>query len=617
MLLNFGRIRLLYIVLGVLLLAGLLPLAFAGLLLSGRSAQELRSVEGRYQAQLVQDKARQIELYGQRYRDVVSGLARAFEISGGISSLTNRVYDAKLQKTLQEDPNLIALAIWPVDGELHRAFQPDVIKREEVDERVSEVLAKMNDRGLVVSRPQIIRSGQEMALTVAAPVMGENSHDVIAAVVAIVSFQEVFSAVQQLTAKSERELLDAGLPVVFVIDQNGRAVAHPEPSVAFSSKSMTDLKVVQDWQESGGQVQSALAPFSALRDGRRLEMLGSYATAELDQNSLRLGVIAIQDEAAALKSVTAMRWQTLWISLVAGLLTIILGFFFAKKLTHPVQELAAGAHRIASGDFSQRIEYRSKTELGDLGSSFNLMTDQLERFIQDLRCSVEENRQLFLGTVKALAAAIDGKDPYTRGHSERVARVSVAIAQRLNLPDEECEKIRVSALLHDVGKIGIDDSILKKPAALTDDEYEIMKEHPQKGYKILSQIPAIKDFLPGMYMHHEMINGQGYPQGLKGDEIPMMGRIVAVADTFDAMTTDRPYQRAMKFEDAVARIQSFVGTRYDAQVVAAFTEACNDGQIRPGSVKLKRRTPAQPPPQPPPVDVPPDAVNEPEAVPVS
>lgn len=606
-----GRFRLLYIVLGVLLVAGLLPLAFVGLLLSSRSAQELRSVEGRYQAQLVQDKARQIELYAQRYRDVVSGLARAFEISGGISSLNNTGYDAKLQKTLQEDPNLIALAIWPVDGELHRAFQPDVIKREEVDERVSEVLARMNGKGLVVSRPQIIRSGQEMALTVAAPVMGEHN-DVLAAVIAIVSFQEVFEAVQQLTSKSERELLDAGLPVVFVVDQNGRAVAHPEPSVAFSSKPMTDLKVVQDWQESGAQVQSALAPFSAMREGRKLEMLGSYATAELDKNS-RLGVIAIQDEAAALKSVTGMRWQTLWISLVAGLLTILLGFFFAKKLTNPVQELAAGAHRIASGDFSQRIEIRSKTELGDLGSSFNLMTDQLERFIQDLQCSVEENRQLFLGTVKALAAAIDGKDPYTRGHSERVSRVSVAIAQRLDLPDDECEKIRVSALLHDVGKIGIDDSILKKPSALTNEEYEIMKQHPQKGYKILSQIPAIKDFLPGMYMHHEMMNGQGYPQGLKGDEIPMMGRIVAVADTFDAMTTDRPYQLAMKFEDAVERIQSFVGTRYDARVVAAFTEACEDGQIRPGSVKLKKRTPAEPRA----AAVQANLVTEPEPVPVA
>ncbi len=611
MLVNLGRIRLLYIVLGLLLLAGLLPLAFAGLLLSSRSAQELRSVEGRYQAQLVQDKARQIELYAQRYRDVVSGLARAFEISGGINSVNHQAYDAKLQKTLQEDPNLIALAIWPVDGELHRAFQPDVIKREEVDERVSEVLAKMSGKGLVVSRPQLIRSGQEMALTVAAPVMGDKN-DVLAAVVAIVSFQEVFEAVQQLSSKSERELLDAGLPVVFVVDQNGRAVAHPEASVAFSSKPMTDLKVVQDWQESGGQVQSALAPFTALRDGRKLEMLGSYATAELDKNS-RLGVIAIQDEAAALKSVTGMRWQTLWISLVAGLLTILLGFFFAKKLTNPVQELAAGAHRIASGDFSQRIEIRSKTELGDLGSSFNLMTDQLQHFIQDLQCSVEENRQLFLGTVKALAAAIDGKDPYTRGHSERVSRVSVAIAQRLDLPEDECEKIRVSALLHDVGKIGIDDSILKKPSALTDEEYEIMKQHPQKGYKILSQIPAIKDFLPGMYMHHEMVNGEGYPQGLKGDEIPMMGLIVAVADTFDAMTTDRPYQRAMKFEDAVERIQSFVGTRYDARVVAAFTEACDEGQIRPGSVRLKKRTPAEPRG----AAVPPHLVTEPEALPLA
>ena len=589
MLEKIGRIRLLYIVLGVLLLVGLLPLAFAGTLLSEKSAEQLRSVEGRYQAQLVQDKARQIELYGQRYRDVVTGLARAFEIAGGISALNDEGYDSRLQKTLQEDPNLIALAIWPVSGEMHRAFQLDVIQKDEVDQRVSEVLAKMSGRGIVVSRPQIIRSGQEMALTVAAPVMGgENGQEVLAAVVAIVSFQEVFKAVHQSSSKSERELLDAGLPVVFVVDQNGRTVAHPEASVAFSEKPMTDLKVVQDWQETGAQVQSALAPFTVMRDGQKMEMLGAYASAELDKN-FRLGVIAIQDESAALASVSDMRQQIILISVVAGLLTIGIGFFFAKKLTQPVQELAVGAHRIASGDFSQRIVFRSRTELGDLGDSFNLMTDQLETYISDLQRSAAENRELFLGTVKGLAAAIDGKDPYTRGHSERVSRISTAIAQRLGLPEDECEKIRISALLHDVGKIAIDDNILKKPAALTDDEFLIMKQHPQKGYKIMSQIAAMKEFLPGMYMHHEMVNGQGYPQGLKGDEIPLMGKIVAVADTFDAMTTDRPYQQAMKFEDAVARIQSFVGTRYDSVVVDAFVAACDDGQIRPGSVKLKSR----------------------------
>lgn len=595
MLQKIRRVRLLYIVLGVLLLVGLLPLALTGTLLSSRSAEELRAVEGRYQAQLVQDKARQIELYGQRYRDVVSGLARAFEIAGGIDKSQNDLgYDVRLQRALQDDPNLIALAIWPVGGEVRRAFQSDVIKRDEVDQRVADVLARMSGRGVVVSRPQIIRSGQEMGLTIAAPVMGgPANNDVVAAVVAIVSFQEVFKTVHQIMHKSEREMLDAGLPVVFVVDQGGRAVAHPDPSIAFSGKPMTDLKVVQDWQESGAQVQSALAPFEAVRNGRTVEMLGSYATAELDKNS-RLGVIAIQDESAALASVTDMRRQTFWISLIAALLTLVIGFYFARKLTQPVRELAAAAHRIASGDFSQRITVKSRTELGDLGQSFNLMTDQIERYINDLQHSVAENRELFLGTVKSLAAAIDGKDPYTRGHSERVSRFSVAIAQRLDLSDDEVEKIRISAVLHDVGKIGIDDVVLKKPAALTDEEYEIMKTHPQKGYKIMSQIPGIKEFLPGMYMHHEMINGQGYPQGLKGDEIPLMARIVSVADTFDAMTTDRPYQKAMEFNAAVERLKTFVGTRYDARVVQAFVDACEDGQIRPGSVRLKKRAPNRP-----------------------
>ena len=582
---RFSRIRLLYVVLAVLLLVGLLPLGLAGILLSGRSAEELRAVEGRYQAQLVQDKARQIELYGQRYRDVVTGLARAFEISGGIRLLASTRDDARLQTTLQDDPNLIALAICPVRGEVHRAFQPDLIKREELDQRISDVLVRMNSRGVIMGRPQIIRSGQEMGLTIAAPVM--EGDEIVAAVVAVVSFQEVFKAVQQASSKSARELLDAGLPVVFVVDQNGKAVAHPDPVVAFSERPMTDLKVVQDWLETGAQVQSALAPFTLDRDGRVTPMLGSYATAELDRNSL-LGVVAIQDEAAALASVRDMRKQTLYISLLAAALALLIGFYFAEKLTRPVRELAAGALRIAAGDFSQRVKVPGRTELGQLGASFNQMTDQVERFVGDLQRSANENHDLFLGTVKALAAAIDGKDPYTRGHSERVSRFSVATAQGLALPENEIEQIRISALLHDVGKIGIDDNVLKKPSALTDAEYEIMKTHPQKGYKIMSQIPAMRDFLPGMYMHHEMINGAGYPQGLRGDEIPMQARIVSVADTFDAMTTERPYQRAMDLEGALTRLKSFIGTRYDARVVAAFIAACEAGKIRPGVTRVNR-----------------------------
>jgi HD-GYP domain-containing protein (c-di-GMP phosphodiesterase class II) len=586
---NLRRIRLLYIVLGTLLVVGLVPLGIVGWMLSERSATELRSIEGRYQAQLVQDKARQIELYGQRYREVVTGLARAFELTGGVGVLGQNGSNERLQKAVEGDRNLDALAILPVSGTPHVAYKLDAISREEVNARLNAALANMAEPGVRISGPHLIRSSQEMALTIAAPVMGgRDAGEVIAAVVAVVSFQEVSASVQQQTSLSESELLERGLPVIFVVDREGRAVAHPDARVAFAERSMLGLKVVQDWSVTGKQVKSALAPFNATREGREVRMLGAYATARLDDDAL-LGVIAIQDEHSALQSVTDMRRQTLYISLFAATFALFIGFLFAKQLTRPVRELAAGAHRIAGGDFSQRIQVRSRTELGELGESFNQMTDQLESYIEDLRRAAEENRELFIGTVKALAAAIDGKDPYTRGHSERVARFSIAIGESLGLPDDELEKLRISALLHDVGKIGIDDNILKKPSSLTSDEFEIMKQHPQKGFKIMSQIPAMRDFLPGMYMHHEMMDGNGYPQGLKGDDIPVQARIVSVADTFDAMTTDRPYQKGMSLEDALARVKSFVGTRYDETVVAALVAACESGQIQPGRVRLSKR----------------------------
>jgi len=148
-------------------------------------------------------------------------------------------------------------------------------------------------------------------------------------------------------------------------------------------------------------------------------------------------------------------------------------------------------------------------------------------------------------------------------------------------------------LLHDVGKIAVNDAILNKQTALTDAEFEIMKTHPKAGFKIMAQIPAMKNYLPGIYMHHEMVNGAGYPQGLKGAEIPLQARIISVADTFDAMTIDRPYQKGFALEDSLNCIKSFVGTRYDGKVVEALVEACADGQIGVGTVRLKNVEPAK------------------------
>jgi putative nucleotidyltransferase with HDIG domain len=208
------------------------------------------------------------------------------------------------------------------------------------------------------------------------------------------------------------------------------------------------------------------------------------------------------------------------------------------------------------------------------------MAGDIEEFIVQLRQAADQNHELFLGSIRMLAAAIDEKDPYTRGHSGRVAKYSILIAQQLGLNAAELEKIRISALLHDVGKIGVDDRVLKKPGALTNEEYDLMKQHPLKGANIMRPVAQLKEMLPGIELHHEHVDGGGYPHGLSGDEIPLMARIIAVADTLDAMTTNRPYQSAMDLELAMNRILGLANTKFDAAVVDALNRAVRAGKLR-------------------------------------
>jgi len=207
------------------------------------------------------------------------------------------------------------------------------------------------------------------------------------------------------------------------------------------------------------------------------------------------------------------------------------------------------------------------------------MSGAIESAVEQLRKAAHENHLLFINSVRMLAAAIDAKDPYTRGHSERVARYSIAIGKNLNLSEQDMRNLRISALLHDVGKIGIDDRILRKPGALSDDEFEVMKGHPAKGAAIMSGVAQLIDIIPGMKYHHEKWSGGGYPDGLVGEQIPVQARIVAIADTLDAMTTNRPYQKAMELGYVVEKIKSFAGTRFDPHVVDAFVNAVRRGDI--------------------------------------
>jgi HD-GYP domain-containing protein (c-di-GMP phosphodiesterase class II) len=162
-----------------------------------------------------------------------------------------------------------------------------------------------------------------------------------------------------------------------------------------------------------------------------------------------------------------------------------------------------------------------------------------------------------------------------------VAKYAMIIGEGMGLGAVELDRLRISALLHDVGKIGIDDRVLKKPGSLTDEEFTVMKQHPVKGANIMRPVAQLKDMLPGIELHHEQVNGKGYPHGLQGEQIPLMARIISVADTLDAITTNRPYQSAMDLEFAMRRVRELTGTRFDPKVVDAL-----EGAVQAGKLKL-------------------------------
>jgi putative nucleotidyltransferase with HDIG domain len=193
--------------------------------------------------------------------------------------------------------------------------------------------------------------------------------------------------------------------------------------------------------------------------------------------------------------------------------------------------------------------------------------------LRDLDFSCKELKKLCESLVAAFINALDAKSPWTKGHSERVTSYAVAIAREMSLSWKDVETLRTAALLHDIGKIGTYEVILDKPESLSIEEIALVKMHPAKGEEILSPISQLKDILPIIRGHHEMIDGKGYPDGLKNNEIPLLSRIIAVADSFDSMVSERPYRQRVSIEDAFTELRRCSGTQFDPQVVDAFSRA--------------------------------------------
>jgi len=202
----------------------------------------------------------------------------------------------------------------------------------------------------------------------------------------------------------------------------------------------------------------------------------------------------------------------------------------------------------------------------------------IEQLYNELQRSSLKLDQNYLETIETLVRALEARDMYTKGHSDRVHQHSLAIAKNLGLTGEDLDAIHHGSLLHDIGKIGVYDRILLKPQALNAEEFEIMKSHPQFGVEILGHIKILQKHLPIILHHHERQDGSGYPLGLKGDEIPLGARIVQVADTWDAMRSDRPYRRRIELKTAVTRLKQAAGTQLDKVCVDAFLEHIHSGQ---------------------------------------
>lgn len=379
--------------------------------------------------------------------------------------------------------------------------------------------------------------------------------------------------------------IDSG-NTVFVLDGRGDLILHPNIRRFSEEVNMGQHPIFLEMKKLSTHAISTF-PFEETSGDTTVGMVGSVYM--IPEDHVNWGVAVQTPEDVANLDIVKMQLQTITWIVLSIILALIMSFIFSQRLSIPIQKLTAKTLSITEGNFSERVDIKSRNEIGILADNFNLMSEKIENYIERLKKAAEQNRQLFIGAIRTLTAAIDAKDPYTRGHSERVTQYSLLIAREMNLPAKEIERIYLAGLLHDVGKIGISDSILQKPGLLTEEEYSLMKQHPQLGADIMNQIPQLKEVMPGIRHHHEWLDGSGYPDGLCGDQIPQDALIIGVADCFDAMTTERPYQKPFTVEAALSRIKSFIGKRFAAGPVEALWRAYEKGKIvQPDQTEIKK-----------------------------
>ncbi len=546
--------------------AGLVPLLISTGVLLKPNRDLLRTQEQTDLTRTAEALSREVDLYLRETRRELELLGSALAAAPGPLSATERLQEpwvaSFLQSFVAAHPDLKSFAAFDTSGEGLRFTGQggDALPDAEIRAAFSQALAARSPSYGFAA----VGSSKRPAVVLAVPFQ-------------LSPPERIF--VLQVVVQPNRLLRDLAAPELaaaggetFLIDRQGALIWASGTSVE-RQRALLASDLVRSFVARPMPLTEIYDVASSGEERRVIAIVSPIA-------ETGWGVVAHRPESSAFLSARRLLFTALISTLFLVLLAFVIAYLASTWIGQPIQRLALASHEIAGGNFSSRVDTEGlRFELADLARDFNLMGGYVQGYVEQLQRAAHANRELFIGSLRALTAAIDAKDPYTRGHSERVASVSRTISRHMGMTEDFQSRLWIAALLHDVGKIGVDDRILKKGGVLSPEEYAMMQRHTVIGAEIMAPIEQLREALPVIRGHHENWNGKGYPDGLKGEKIPLMARIVAVADSFDAITTTRPYQNAYTFEYAVETIKKLTGSRFDAKVVTAFLKAVEKKEI--------------------------------------
>jgi HD-GYP domain-containing protein (c-di-GMP phosphodiesterase class II) len=573
--LSTRRLRILWIVLGALLLVSITPLWLYHRQALKLSEDKLQDTERVQQSEITRSLATETLQFEQGLRGQLLSERQLLALTGWIENVDDPTHAPQLSRLLQDfaENNSNILYVTAVGkqakGQSAGSFNAD--QDPFVQAALKRAFTSSIQNFDSISEPFALGQDNRPALVVSIPLLSDGQF--AGMVAAVVSLEQLQARLRDASVRDR---------MVYIVDLDGRIVAYPNTRTLVPGSDVRGTsplaKQVTELPQDLRATQTTNFGMPSKDARHSVEMIGTYSTIP----ELRWAVIAQRslDDARVDAGVNELTSEALQFVVGVTFAALILGYLFAVGITRPIRGLVESTRAISRAEFHERVEVRGAAEISELAETFNNMAGDIEEHVEKLQQAAEENRELFLGSIRMLAAAIDEKDPYTRGHSGRVAKYSSIIGEGLGLNAEDLDRLRISALLHDVGKIGVDDRVLKKPGQLTEEEFDLMKQHPSKGANIMRPVAQLKEMLPGIELHHERMDGGGYPYGLQGEQIPLMARIIAVADTLDAITTNRPYQSAMDLQYALDRIRSLAVAKFDAKVVHALEAAVAGGQLR-------------------------------------